>query len=189
MSARSNFLKGELSQIESEQAAAFELHKRGVSLEFIGRKMAECDAKIVELKNQIDAARHTLSQNTEAVNRYYESADRLHDLIAHLRDHSGDEVYKQRSLVAARLKAVIDKVIVAPARPKIYKGDKAEILDLANFEVCFRNGISRIVHPDPANPLKFVRQVYGTASQLDIIEPDGRRYPMDDGYDADEVSA
>ena len=61
-------LKGELSQIESEQAAAFELHKRGVSLEFIGRKMAECDAKIIELKSQIDVARHTLSQNTEAVN-------------------------------------------------------------------------------------------------------------------------
>jgi hypothetical protein len=151
--------------------------------------MAECDAKIVELKSQIEVARHTLSQNTEAVNRYYESADRLHDLIAHLREQSGDEVYKQRSLVAARLKAVIEKVIVAPAKTRIYKGDEAEILDLANFEVCFRNGVSRIVHPDPANPLKFVRQVYGTASHLDIIEPDGRRSRMDDGYDADEVSA
>jgi hypothetical protein len=34
-----------------------------------------------------------------------------------------------------------------------------------------------------------VRQAYGTGSKLDIINPDGRRYPMDDGNDADEVLA
>ena len=79
------------------------------------------------------------------------------------------------------------RIIVAPAKTRAYTDDKSEILDLANFEVCFRNGIFRIVHPDPENALRFVRQVLDTGSQLDIIEPDGRRYPMDDCYDDEEA--
>lgn len=177
-------LRGQIALLEDERTAAFELHRRGISIDFVGQRMAETEAKISEVKGQIEATATQLSHNAEAIHRYYESKDRLHDLIVHLRDQSGDEVYKQRSLVAARLKAIIDKVIVSPSNTRHYAGDQGEVFDLANFEVCFRNGVTRIVYPDPANPLRVARQFIGSGSELDILEPDGSRYPMDDDYEA-----
>lgn len=181
-------LRGQIGLLEDERAAAFELHRRGISIEFVGRRMAETDEKISGVKERIDTITKQLARNAEAVHRYYESKDRLHDLIVHLRQQSGDEVYKQRSLVAARLKAIIDKVIVSPSTTRTFAGNARELLGLANFEVCFRNGVTRIVYPDPANPLKFARQFIGSGPELDIIEADGSRYPMDDGYEPEEAS-
>jgi DNA invertase Pin-like site-specific DNA recombinase len=178
-------LKGELSQIEDERGAAFELLKRGISVDFVAAKMAKCDERIAELKVNLDTAHAERRHIAESAGRLY-SSDDLHELIARLRTHSGEEVYRQRSKVAARLKAIIKEIVVAPSKVRVFKGDKAEVADLSNFEVCFRNGAARIVYPDPNDPLKFAQQVVGAGKKLDVIDPDGHCYPMDDEYEHDD---
>lgn len=178
-----NSLKGQLATVEQERAAAFELYKRGVSLDFIAQKLEDCDKRISELRTNLERMHSELAHNSEAIQRYYEGTDQLQDLIAHLRDHSADEVYKQRALVGARLKSLIDTIILCPEPYRPYTGDKGEIGDLANFEVCFRNGMSRIVYPHPDDPLRFVQQTVGNGGKANIIDPDGKQRPMNDGWE------
>jgi DNA invertase Pin-like site-specific DNA recombinase len=176
-------LNGQLALVEEDRAAAFELHKRGVSMDFIAQKLADCDAKSAGLKSSLAELRAQLAHNTEAIQRYYESTDQLQDLIERLRDRNADEVFKQRALVSARLRTLIEKIVVCPEPYRTYTGDKGEIGDLANFEVCFRNGMSRIVYPHPDDPLRFVQQTVGNGGKANTIDPDGKQRPMDDGWE------
>src|SRR5205814_2038335 len=99
-----------------------------------------------------------------AVNRYYESRDQLHNLIARIRSRKSNDVYKQRSLVTAKLKAVIDSIHIYPEREK------------PNFEVRFLNQTTRFVFVDPSDPLKFVYQTLDSGGEMEVIEPSGDRF-------------
>ena len=54
------------------------------------------------------------SATTAEVGAFYESRDQVKALVAQLQGRDGDEVYKLRSQIAARLKSLVTIIFVAP---------------------------------------------------------------------------
>ena len=143
-----DLFRGQLSSLRQERDFVYELHKRGHSIDYVGKNLDECEAKIAEVTKAIDDAMERLGREVTAANAYVENADELRKLIERLRGTDGQEVFMQRSLIAARLKAIIECVFVSPASYRPFSGREKEILGTSNFEVRFRNGDCRIVFPN-----------------------------------------
>src|SRR4029078_5076556 len=119
-------LSGQLMLAEEERSAAFELRQKGISIDFVGEKMLACDRKIVELNSSLEELRNQLRLSAEAINRYYESKDQLQQLISRVRHREGRDVYKQRSLVAARLRSLIQEIQVCATQSRYFSGGQAD---------------------------------------------------------------
>jgi hypothetical protein len=131
---------------------------------------------------------------------YYESKEQMTELIARLRNNGDTDVYRQRSLIAARLKILIRELKLSPAGYKKVGEQIAKALEdgsvepefreefqellafhslpasrFPHFEVVFHDNRIRTVFPDPNDPLQFLNQVVGDHEALEGIDPSGKR--------------
>lgn len=196
-------LTGQLMLAEQERAAAYELITKGISVDFVGEKLLACEKKIAELTATLEEARQEIARNSETVNRYYEGKEQLQQMISRVRNNEGEDAFKERAMIAARLKVLIKELKVSSVgyqqiggqiekelaegtiEPEL-REEFEELLTyhslpesrLPHFEVLFHNNTTRIVFPDPDDPLRFRQQVVGDDNEAEMIEPSGRRTPL-----------
>jgi hypothetical protein len=179
-------LRGKLHRIEELQERAFAMENNDP--DFIGKKLKE-------LRQQRDATNATLQKKqqelettTANVKEFYKSKE-LHEIIARLQGSTsgGDEIYKLRAQVSAKLKSLISKLYVVSAgsmpltkmaRDWLAKHDPEVLEDdtvhhplsyVARlngnehgryFSVKFKDGGIRNVVPSANDPLEDVEQVW-----------------------------
>ena len=131
------------------------------------------------------------SATTAEVGAFYESRDQVKALVAQLQGRDGDEVYKLRSQIAARLKSLVTIIFVAPLghAPQTRKAiewlsnqpDAEDVVaymegmleDEAEhqryFAVGFADGTTRGVYPSEEDPLQFHHQVLALANRQGMV--------------------
>jgi hypothetical protein len=194
-------LRGELASVEEKRERTFELFVRAsLASDFVGQKLNETEqerAKLVEAIALKESERDELSSELSG---FYESREQLKGLIERVQRSSGEEVYKLRAQIAARLKSLVSEITVAPlgSAPVTRKvlvllqeqmsPDRDEEL-LHGFEqrlkhehehrrffmVTFKDGSGRAVYPNREDPLDFEEQMVGSEAQgLITITADGK---------------
>lgn len=161
-------IEGELSAEEQVRQTAFDLHKTKVSVQFIAAKIEQSEAKTTLLKAELVQKKESLGSQIAAVQNYYENREALLKLIDRIRDHNSNDIFRERSMIAARLRTLIANV------------DVHAIADTPHFNVRFKNGRERMVFPDPHDPMKFVQQSVGDDNEGVMEYPDGRTDPLMD---------
>ena len=144
-----------------------------------------------------------LSAENDVSRAHYESKEQMRDLIARLRNNDDVDVYRQRSMIASRLKVIVKELKLYPAgykkvgeeieralRNNTVEGAlRVEFESLLafhsrpesrfpHFEVVFHDNRIRTVFPDPKDPLQFLNQVVGDNDVLEAIDPSGTRTPV-----------
>lgn len=193
-------LTGKLLLAEQERASAYELLKRSVSVDFVAEKLTACEAQISELKAAIENVRGELALNINESSKYYTEEKQLQELINRVRNKEGDDAYKDRALVAARLKLLIKELkVFSVGYKQVGENIKQALADgaiephlrdefeelltfhqmpestMPHFEVLFQSDVTRAVFPDPDNPLRFRMQSLGNDAESEMIYPTGRR--------------
>jgi DNA invertase Pin-like site-specific DNA recombinase/5-methylcytosine-specific restriction endonuclease McrA len=123
-------LNGELLVAEQQQEATFRLAMQpGLdNSAFMGRKLAESEAKISELASALASKRAAVDLSAEMANQYYESKSQIRDVVARIRNKQGDDVYKERAQIVARLKSLIVRLDVAPLGALPFQERSAQLL-------------------------------------------------------------
>lgn len=200
-------LNGELLIAQQQQEATFRLAMQP-GLEnsvFMGKKLAEYDARMLELASAITAKRAELDLSSEIANQYYESKNQIRDVVSRIRNKQGDDVYKERAQIVARLKSLIVRLDVAsrgavPFRERAAQflknhmetsegdvGDADVVLnhilsptqnvDRRYFSVQFRDGSFRVVYPSSDDPMQYDQQILRSDGLPEMIGPGGERSP------------
>jgi DNA invertase Pin-like site-specific DNA recombinase len=191
--------RGELTVIRERMERVFELLDEGGATAFISEKLRGLEErqKVVEAElreKEVERAR------TGASTGPAHGGDELRSLIEKLQGVGGDageDVFKFRSAISSRLRSLVTVIHVAPqghaplvrrtidflrGQPdntlevtghlerKLKDGDE----DRPYFSVGFRGGTTRVVYPDPQDPLKFSHQILGDVAGVHRLEPDGR---------------
>jgi DNA invertase Pin-like site-specific DNA recombinase len=203
-----------LTRIEATKArlAALQLKRENTYLlteqqnadvTFIGQKLRECQAEINAIESELKTLESELAVTNDVSRVYYESKEQMTELIARLRNNGDTDVYRQRSLIAARLKILIRELKLSPAGYKKVGEQIAKALEdgsvepefreefqellafhslpasrFPHFEVVFHDNRIRTVFPDPNDPLQFLNQVVGDHEALEGIDPSGKRTPV-----------
>jgi hypothetical protein len=201
-------LSGELLIAQQQQEATFRLAMQpGLDNSvFLGKKIAEYEARMSELASAIAAKRAELDLSSEIANQYYESKNQIRDVVSRIRNKHGDDVYKERAQIVARLKSLIVRLDVAPLGAVPFQeraaqflknhmetseadvGDANEVLDhilspTSNddrryFSVQFRDGTFRVVYPSSKDPMQYDQQILRSEGLPEMIGPDGERSPV-----------
>lgn len=200
LESRVNSLTGRRMMAEQEREAAYELISKGVSVEFVSQKLRVCENTIVDLSAALDEARNEVALNASTANRYYEEKEMLQQLINRVRNNEGADAFKDRALIAARLKVLIKELKVSSVgyrqvgdqiqkaldeedlEPEV-REDFENLLEFHSmpesmmpyFDVRFHNNITRTVFPDPNDPLRYRQQVVGDDDEAEMIYPSGKR--------------
>lgn len=190
-------LQGELVSLRDEMERAYQLLKLNPSLDFVAEKLGPLQKRVQELDAQLKE-KETERQSLEASeSELYQSKAEIKSLIARLQTPAADEddLYKLRSQVAARIKAIVKALIVAPLgeapRSEMLWRDmeamaegpaelaeiaelKRTVVDRRYFGVGFTNGHTLHIHPNKDEPLKFDRK---TVDLMTSYGPDGELVP------------
>jgi hypothetical protein len=198
-------LEGQRLTLERRRDLTFELldGSTGTTVKFVSGKLEEMAKALAGVESQLAAKRAERETFQAEVARFYEGRDQIKGLIARLRDTGDAEVYKLRALIAARLKSLVSKLVVAPAggAPLNQRTvsdleahlssleDRDETLDgvleqlrgdveserstRRYLQVLFKDGTHRTIYPDDRDPLTAVEQLYKSAKGLHRIGSDG----------------
>ena len=146
-------LIGESIALQKEMDQAYELFiGAGAGSEYIRdriRQAAERRAEVERLRNQKEGERSSVLSLQRA---FSESKEEIKNLIAHLQSAKGDELYKVRSQVSARIKSLISTIRVAPAGPVLDDGTRSPADRF--FAVVFRNGRVEQYFPSDDDPFE-----------------------------------
>jgi hypothetical protein len=108
-------LQGELATVRQQMENTFELFKiAGEAKEFVAEKLKALESRRAAVDEQLGAKQAERSATTAEVGAFYESRDQIKSLVTQLQGRDGDEVYKLRAQIAARLKSLVTTIIVAP---------------------------------------------------------------------------
>ena len=171
-------LQGHQLALREEMEKAYGLLKINSSLEFVAEKLGALNDELKSLDARLEEKRAERNTIEATENAFYESKDQINSLIARLQNVGHGDIYKLRSQVATRVKALVSELRVAPSGTAPIKeawinhvqsnatGDddlKAllleSIVDAENrryFTVTFRDGSKLQVFPTDDDPLCFV---------------------------------
>jgi len=190
-------LQGELISLRDEMEKAYQLLKINSALEIVAEKLGTLQKRVQELGAQLNE-KEAERQSLEATeSEFYQSKAEIKSLIARLQTPGVGEgdLYKLRSQVAARIKAIVKALIVAPLgeapRSEMLWRDmeamadgpaelaeiaelKRTVVDTRYFGVGFANGHTLHVHPNKEDPLKFD---WKTVDLMTSSGPDGELVP------------
>jgi hypothetical protein len=196
--------KARLSDLRRKRENTYLLsEQQNADIVFIGRKLRECQADISAIEAELKRLESQLSAENDVSRAHYESKEQMRDLIARLRNNDDVDVYRQRSMIASRLKVIVKELKLYPAgykkvgeeieralRDNTVEGAlRVEFESLLafhstpesrfpHFEVVFHDNRIRTVFPDPKDPLQFLNQVVGDNDVLEAIDPSGTRTPV-----------
>lgn len=195
-------LKAQHHEKLKERERIFQLvSQAGTSIEFISEKLRSCGEEIEVTLRAIEVSQELLDRETAQIGSYYESKDKIRDLIGSIRKKAGSDTYQVRAQVALRLRAIISELRLAPAGRVPMKDsaaawvagqeeDRAELRKLQKaiqapggstgkyFTVALRDGTIRIVYPDSEDPMLFNEQILKTPDQIYPVRIDRPKDPL-----------
>jgi DNA invertase Pin-like site-specific DNA recombinase len=158
-------LKGEVASIKSQMDKMIELLEvAGTATTYVAGKLQELENRKVTIESELHEREDELARGNAALN--VQDIEHLADRITNT---TGEDTYRLRSMIAARLRSIIDTILVAPAgdAPKTEKtvaflreqpDTKIIIKELEktiekdrmrHFAVVFIDGKKRICYPWP----------------------------------------
>jgi DNA invertase Pin-like site-specific DNA recombinase len=176
-------ISGELSSVTVLMEKTYELLSTGGSTEFVAGKLKELTDRKLQLAERQTAKESEQLEFNARDSRFYSSREDIKNLVAELQKPASDETYKLRAQIAARLKVLVETLLIAPqgALPKmkrsieqlleINSGQADDVIDHMTqlaahpdqsrryFAVGFRDAAVRAVFPTYNDPLKFEQQV------------------------------
>jgi DNA invertase Pin-like site-specific DNA recombinase len=190
-------LNGQLGDVRDRMEKAYGLLDAGAATDFVAKKLNELDARRVELEDVIREKKDVLDE-VRSERRGF--AD-VKPLIEHLRG-AGDEIYRTRSMIASRLRSIVETILVAPQghTPLTRRamevarqhGDQAVVDHLKRmtdrrryFIVVFKDGSMRAVYPSDNDPMQFDEQLTSSretgmvhhipGASMTVFEPTGSK--------------
>lgn len=176
-------ISGELSSVKQLMEKTYELLSTGGSTEFVSGKLRELTDRQSDLAHRLSAKEAEQLEFNARDSRFYSSREDIKNLVAELQKPASDETYKLRAQIAARLKVLVETLLVAPQGdlPKM-KRNIEQLLELNDssvadviahmqqvaahpdqsrryFAVGFRDAAVRAVFPAYNDPLVFEQQV------------------------------
>lgn len=176
-------ISGELSSVKQLMENTYELLSTGGSTEFVGGKLRELTDRQADLTERLAAKEAEQLVFNARDSRFYSSREDIRDLVIELQKPASDETYKVRAQIAARLKVLVETLLIAPQGdlPKM-KRNIEQLLELNDssvadviahmqqvaahpdqsrryFAVGFRDAAVRAVFPVYNDPLVFEQQV------------------------------
>jgi hypothetical protein len=182
-------LRGELTVIGEKMERVFALLDEGEATAFVSGKLRELEERkaIVEVELRGKEVERARASNGRA-----QGGEHLRTLIEKLQGGGdGDDVFRLRSAISSRLRAVVSVIMVAPlgttplvekwvrnaagqpGSESIIEYLKRESDDRRHFAVMFVDGSMRAVYPDPADPFKVVQQNLSDKEMLYRLGPGG----------------
>jgi DNA invertase Pin-like site-specific DNA recombinase len=164
-------LNGQLGDVRDRMEKAYGLLDAGAATDFVAKKLSELDARRVELEDVIREKKGVLDEVRSEQRGF---AD-VKPLIEHLRG-AGDEIYRTRSMIASRLRSIVETILVAlqgdahltqrAMEVARQHGDQAVVDHLERmtdrrryFIVVFKDGSMRAVYPTDNDPMQFEEQL------------------------------
>lgn len=164
-------IEGRLIKAQKARERVFGLIVGDEPTEFLGTQLRRYDSEVAALQTESKQKTDALASLREARKSFDESKQGIADLLTKLQSGPRDELFKLRSTVAHRLKAIVDQVLVWPTGlPKNLEmerqliqsdGERArEYLRKLSppskkqhaFAVVFKDGTNRAVSPDADDP-------------------------------------
>lgn len=106
-------LQGRRNELIIKRDRTYETNvSAGGNLAYLADKMKELSSTIAEIDSELEALAAARRNMQDEAGRFYESRDQIKGLIAKLQSTGGDDVYKLRAQVAARLKSLTSSVQV-----------------------------------------------------------------------------
>jgi hypothetical protein len=193
-------LEGRQKALEDERESIFQLlTQTKAATEFVAKKLDDVEGQLSAIQAELRKKQGEAADLASEVSRFYESKEQVKVLLKQFEaeKHNPDAVYRLRSQISSKLKAIGERVFVAPAgsvptvrvlienlkrNPELHAHEIAELeqaLDKpvtkeAYFTVRFKNGSIRAVAPNPNDPLLFVAQLVGPENDLVSVESDGK---------------
>jgi DNA invertase Pin-like site-specific DNA recombinase len=179
-------LAGQCAGQEGEREKIFQLlEQSGASAEFVGKKLDECEQRLVLVRDLLEKKRKEYASLNSDIGSFYESKEKIKNLINRLQKRDSDDVYVLRAQIAAKLRALVENVIVAPVgeAPQLrqtidlVKANVPDRVDLISefesrfsdertyrryFAIGFKDKGVRGVYPSADDPLQFEEQVFET---------------------------
>jgi hypothetical protein len=187
-------IRGELSSVTDLMEKTYAVLSAGGPPEFVAGKLNELTAKQSELSKRFASKEAEQQAFNARESRFYTSREEVKNLVRKLQMPPSDELYKLRAQIAARLKVLIETLLIAPrgALPRMQRsieqmrsitgGEANDVIahmeQLAThpdqsrryFAVGFRDAAVRAVFPDYGDRLRFEQQVVAGRTP---IEHDG----------------
>ena len=189
-------ISGELSSVRQLMEKTYELLGTGASTEFVAGKLKELTDRQADLAERLTAKEAEQLEFNARDSRFYSSREDIRNLVGELQKPASDETYKVRAQIAARLKVLVETLLIAPQgeRPAMMNrveqflelngGNTDEVVthvqQLAShpdqsrryFLVGFRDAAVRAVFPAYNDPLKFDQQVLASLNAgFDVLRP------------------
>jgi DNA invertase Pin-like site-specific DNA recombinase len=184
-------IRGELTSVSTLMESTYAVLRAGGPPEF-----NELSAKQSELSARLSSKEAEQKEFNARDSRFYTSREEIKELVSNLQKQPTGELYKVRAQIAARLKVLVETLLLAPLgeRPKMrssleqlramavdHAGDVIEYVEqLAAhpdqsrryFVVGFRDAAMRAVFPVYGDPLRFEQQfVVSEEWGLEVLEP------------------
>jgi DNA invertase Pin-like site-specific DNA recombinase len=190
-------LNGQLGDVRDRMEKAYGLLDAGAATDFVAKKLNELDARRVELEDVIREKKDVLDEVRSEQRGF---AD-VKPLIEHLRG-AGDEIYRTRSMIASRLRSIVETILVAlqgdahltqrAMEVARQHGDQAVVDHLERmtdrrryFIVVFKDGSMRAVYPSDNDPMQFDEQLTSSretgmvhhipGASMTVFEPTGSK--------------
>jgi hypothetical protein len=158
----------------------YELLSSGAAVDFVSGELRKLEGRQSELKGRLNSKTKELELLNGKVSAFYQSREQVRAFVGRLQGQDGEELFRLRAQIAARLKTLVETLTVAPLgyRPKTeglieylrgepMGGDVVAFLrerlasgkdDRPYFAVGFRNGTVRGVYPAANDPLSYDHQ-------------------------------
>ena len=189
-------ISGELLSVRQLMEKTYELLATGAATEFVGGKLKELTDRQANLAERLTAKEAEQLKFNARDSRFYSSQEDIRNLVGELQKPASDETYRVRAQIAARLKVLVEALLIAPQgeKPammnrieqflKLNSGNADDVAtylqQLAShpeqsrryFVVGFRDAAVRAVFPTYNDPLKFDQQVLGSPNAgFDVRRP------------------
>jgi DNA invertase Pin-like site-specific DNA recombinase len=183
-------LRGERAAIEAQMEKAYELlEMAGTATSFVAAKLQGLEARRAVVETELREKEQEREHLGSTTGRLYEDRDQVRALVERLQSSAGDDLYKIRSQIAARLKSLVTLIYVAPLGHAPLAERTIDILagepgaepvidhlrrtsdDRRYFAVGFTDGKTRAVFPHRDDPLRFEYQIVGDSEGLRRLEP------------------
>ncbi|MCX7307097.1 MAG: recombinase family protein, partial [Afipia sp.] len=100
-------LKGNIALIKERRERTFELFEKGMATEYIADKLREQEELLASLTAELTVKTNELTELAHEINAFGTGKDDIIELLERLPSQGGGDLYKIRSTIAARLKALI----------------------------------------------------------------------------------
>jgi DNA invertase Pin-like site-specific DNA recombinase len=171
-------LRGEQTAISQQMDKAYELLDiAGTATGFVAQKLQGLEARRAAVEAEL---REKEQERARLGATRSLGAEQIRTLIEQIQGREGDETYKIRSMLAARLRSLVTTILVAPlghapltertidflsgesgAEP-VVEHLRQGLDNRRYFAVGFTDGTTRVVFPDRDDPRRYDQQILGT---------------------------